>query len=197
MTVLNRRKSVRITDRVLLSVDTVAPERLQAVSEDFRQGIPLYNQEEFADFQVFVGAQGALARMRERDSDLGEFFQHLDNKMNMLLKRILGGKSPLDSLASQKINLSANGLAFYDEKPAAVDDLLEIHLVLLPGHSHVYCFGRVVACDPESAEEGGKNVFRIAVEFVLIMEEDRERVIQHNFKQQSLALRNRRLTPES
>lgn len=193
MTDLNRRKSVRITDRVLLSVHPVTPERMQAVSEDFRQGISLYNQEEFADFQIFIGAQGALSRMREKDSDLAEFLQHLDNKMNMMLKRIMGEKTPLDALVQQKANFSANGIAFYDDRPAPLGEMLEIHVVLLPAYNHVYCFGRVVACDPETDEEEGKSMFRIAVEYVLIMEEDRERIIQHNFKQQSLALRNRRL----
>lgn len=197
MTDLNRRQSVRITDRVLLSVRPVTPERLQAVSEDFRLGISLYNQEEFAEFQIFIGAQGALARMRERDADQAEFLQHLDNKINMMLKRILDGKSPLDALASQKANFSANGIAFYDDNPVAVGDILEIHVALLPGYSHVYCFGRVVSCDAETDEEEDKSVFRIAAEYALIMEEDRERIIQHNFKQQSLALRNRRLAPES
>jgi hypothetical protein len=32
----------------------------------------------------------------------------------------------------------------------------------------------------------------VGSEFVLIMDEDREKLIQHNFRQQSLALRNRR-----
>jgi len=50
-----------------------------------------------------------------------------------------------------------------------------------------------VLASKELADSDGGVKFRIACEFVLIMEEDQEKLIQHNFKQQSLALRNRRL----
>lgn len=189
---LNRRQSVRITDRVLLAINPVSHGRYEAIFEDFHHGIPLYNQEGLADIQMFIGAQGALTRLQEKDADLAEFLRHLDNKLNMVLNKIKGEKTPFDDLKVQKANLSGNGIAFQSDKPAALDDLLEFHIVLLPNYIYVYCFGKVVNVE-EVVEDDGTKVFRIAAEFTLLMEEDREKLIQHNFKQQSLALRNRRL----
>jgi len=193
---LNRRQSVRITDRVLLSVSPVSPEKLQQVTAEFLQGISLYNQKELADIQIFIGAQSALAKLREKDEDLADFLQHLDNKMNMLLRRVQGEKSPMDDLVMQKANFSANGIAYRSEACAQIGDVLEIHVVFLPAYIYVYCFGRVVACDAvdDENDEGGK--YRVALEYTLLMEADREKIIQHNFKQQSLALRNRRLSDQ-
>ncbi len=189
---VNRRQSVRITDRVLLAVNPVSPEKLQAIAEDFQQGISLYNQPGLADIQMFIAAQTALMKLRERDPDLADFLQHLDNKMNMLLQHQKAEKTPFDALELQKANISANGIAFFREKPAKLGETFEVHMVLLPAYVYVYCFGRVVSCEkaPEGGAEGG---VRIALEYALLAEEDREKIVQHNFKQQSQALRNRRL----
>jgi len=179
----------------MLAINPVSAEKMQAVANDFQQGISPYNQEGLTDIQVFIGAQGALANLRERDADLADFLQHLDNKMNMLLKQGKGGESPLDALIMRKANLSANGIAFWTDEPAKLDDIVEIHVVLLPAYTYVYSFGKVIAFDPALEEEDSGCGFRVALEFVFILDEDREKIIQHTFKQQSLVLRNRRLNP--
>ena len=192
---LNRRQSVRVTDRVMLAIHPVSADKMQAVVKDFQQGISPYNQEGLTDIQMFIGAQSALANLRERDADLADFLQHLDNKMNMMLKQVKGGESPLDALVMRKANISANGIAVYSDAPARLDEIVEIHLVLLPAYTYVYSFGKVIACDPAPEGEESGSKFRVALEFVFLLEEDREKIIQHTFKQQSLALRNRRLNP--
>ncbi|MDG4477039.1 PilZ domain-containing protein [Thiovibrio frasassiensis] len=192
---LNRRQSVRVTDRVMLAIHPVSAEKMQGVAKDFQQGISPYNQEGLADIQMFIGAQSALAKLRERDADLADFLQHLDNKMNIMLKQAKGGESPLDALIMRKANISANGIAFYTDSPARLDEIVEIHVVLLPAYTYVYSFGKVIACDPVTAEDESDCKFRVALEFVFLLEEDREKIIQHTFRQQSLALRNRRINP--
>ncbi len=192
---LNRRKSVRVTDRVMLAIQPVPAEKMQTVANDFQQGISPYNQGELADIQLFIGAQSALAGLRERDADLADYLQHLDNKMNLMLKQVRGGESPLDALIMRKANISANGIAFFTDTPARLDEIVEIHVVLLPAYIYVYCFGKVNACGPAPEEEASGSKFRVALEFVFLLDEDREKIIQHTFKQQSLALRNRRLNP--
>jgi len=192
---LNRRQSVRVTDRIMLAIHPVSAEKMQAVADDFQQGISPYNQEGLTDIQMFIGAQSALAKLRERDGDLADFLQHLDNKMNIMLKQARGGESPLDALVMRKANISANGIAFCSDAPARLDEIVEIHVVLLPSYTYVYSFGKVIACDPASEEEESGCKFRVALEFVFLLDEDREKIIQHTFKQQSLALRNRRLNP--
>ncbi len=192
---LNRRQAVRITDRVLLSVNEVLQDKYDAIVEDFNHGIPLYNQEGLADIQMFIGAQSALNRLQERDEDLADFLRHLDTKVNMVLKRVKGEKSPFEDLKMQKANLSGNGIAFLCDQDATMDSILEMHIVLLPAYIYVYCFGKVVS-NESFKDEDGTEKYRLGVEFTLLMEEDREKLIQHNFKQQSLALRNRRLGTE-
>jgi len=179
----------------MLAINPVSAEKMQTVANDFQQGISPYNQEGLTEIQMFIGAQGALANLRERDADLADFLQHLDNKMNMILKQVKGGESPLDALIMRKVNLSATGISLYTDTPAKLDEIVEIHVVLLPAYTYVYSFGKIIACDPAPEEEEPGCNFRVALEFVFILDEDREKIIQHTFKQQSLVLRNRRLNP--
>ncbi len=186
---LNRRKSVRIVDRVLLTYQRVSQKKYNSVAEDLKEGIPLYNHDGLADIQMYIGAQNALARLRDRDKDLADFLKHLDTKMNLILKQVKGERSPFDDLVLQKVNLSASGMAFVSQEQMNPDDHLEFHLVLLPAYTYIYCLGKVINCE-QDPEEG--KFFQVAVEFTLLMDDDREKLVQHNFKQQSLALRNRR-----
>jgi len=191
----NRRGSVRITDRVLLAVHKVDPARYQAIAEEFANGISIYNQEGLGEIQMFIGAQTALNRLQDRDLDLAEFLKHMDNKVNLLLQRVQGERSLFDDLAPHKVSLSSSGLAFTSQEKYSQGDILEIHLVLLPDYTYIYAFARVVSCEPKGTVEG-KPIYRVGVEYTLIMEEDQEKLVQHNFRQQTLALRARRLSRE-
>jgi len=140
---------------------------------------------------MYIGAESALGRIRERDADLADFLKHLDNKLNQVLQRVQNEPTPFDALKPQKVNLSGNGLAFPATEEYGKGELLEVHLVLLPAYSYIYGFARVVGCG-QVAKNQENPLYRVGVEFVLLTDEDREKLIQHNFRQQSLALRNRR-----
>jgi hypothetical protein len=187
---LERRQMLRLSDRVLFSCSKVTPEKYEALASDFAKGIPPYNQEELQDVRLHISAQSALSRLRNRDEDLAEFLHHLDNKLNLLLKEVRKAKSPLDHLIPHKISLSSGGMAYLAKQPLAKDDHLELHLVLLPSYTYIYCLGTVVNCQPTGDNE---MRHRLSIRFTLLMEEDHEKIIQHLFKLQSLALRNRRL----
>ena len=188
---VNHRQSVRINERVLISHALVPPARYKAIADAYVKGIPPYNQEELIDVQMYVGAQSALNRLRDRDKDLAAFLQHLDTKVNMILKKMGSEDSPFDRLKFQEVNLSGSGIAFSSSKPFKEDDVVEFHIILLPEYTYVYCFGKVANVIEDKKADGSVN-YRIGTKFILLMEEDQEKLVQHNFKQQSLYLRNRK-----
>ena len=188
----NQRQSVRINERVLLSHAIIPAARYKAIADAYVKGIPPYNQEELIDVQMYVGAQNALNRLRDRDKDLAAFLQHLDTKVNMLLKKVGNEDSPFDKLKFQEVNLSGSGIAFVADKAMEAEEVVEFHLILLPEYTYVYCFGKVVNSKADKRPDGSV-VHRVHTKFILLMEEDQEKLVQHNFKQQSLHLRNRRL----
>jgi hypothetical protein len=187
----DRRSSVRVTGRNLFAYKEIPEQTYDEYAQDFQEGISLYSQESLVDMQIFVGAQSALGRIRDKDEDLADFLQHLDMKMNILLKKVDDGKTPLDDLKLRDLNLSGAGLAFIASDEIAVGTCLEFRVVLLPNYLFIYAIGRVTKCETVKHDED-QLFYRIGAEFILIMDEDREKLIQHNFRQQSLALRNRR-----
>lgn len=187
----DRRQSVRVTGKNLFYFQPVSPEKYEAIARDFEAGIPPYNQEGLEDIQMFIGAQSALARIQERDRDLGEFLAHLDTKLNRLIK-MTAGKTLFDQLTLQELNISGSGVSFLSQEQCEVGAILEFHIAFLPNYAYIYCFGKVVSSVPVTGPEQ-KQYYKVGAEFILIMEEDQEKLIQYNFKQQSLALRNRRL----
>ncbi len=191
----DRRSSVRVTGRNLFAYKEIDEEKFAEYAKDFENGISLYSQETLVDMQIFVSAQSALDRIRDKDADLADFLHHLDMKMNILIKKTDGGKTPLDDLKLRDLNMSGAGLAFIAPEPIAVETLLEFRVVLLPNYIFIYAIGRVNKCEMVH-QENDQKFYRIGTEFALIMDEDREKLIQHNFRQQSLALRNRRKQQE-
>lgn len=186
-----RRSSVRVTGRNLFDFKILTADQYDGLAEDFAGGISLYNQQKLMDMQMFVGAQSALTKIGEKDPDLAEFLQHLDMKMNVLLQKVEGNKSPIEDLKLRDLNLSGAGIAFICDKKIEAETKLEMRIVLLPTYIFVYAVGRVTECEV-AREENGKTFYKWRVAFTLIMDEDREKLIQHNFRLQSLALRNRR-----
>ncbi|MBI5559346.1 MAG: PilZ domain-containing protein [Deltaproteobacteria bacterium] len=189
--VYERRQAVRVMGRNLFYFQPVSREKFAALFKDFEAGVPPYSQEGLSEIETFIGAQSALARIRARDADLGDFLAHLDAKVNLILKNVTSSKNFFDKLTLHDLNLSGRGISFISDYKIEPGEILEFHIALLPTYTYVYCFGKVVSCKAQPENEG-KTSYRVAAEFVLIMEDDQEKLIRHNFKQQSLALRNRR-----
>lgn len=191
----NRRTAVRATDRVMLAYRKMIPEKFEDIAEDYRQGISIYTQEGLSDIQMYIGAHTALDRLRGRDADLADFLRHLDNKVNLLLKKAKGERSIFDALKMQKVSLSGAGISFHAYEQFKQGDILEMHLALLPAYTYLYFFGRVTTCD-QDGEHQGRPIYRVGAEFALMMDDDRDKLVQHSFKQQSLALRSKRQQDE-
>jgi hypothetical protein len=187
-----RRRSVRIKDRIMLHYQLMDKKIYQHLANDFNNGISLYNQPHLADIIVNLTAKSALENLREKDSDLVNFLIHLDNKINRVLEKIENKKGIYEQMEMQVVDFSENGIAFSCSEELFPEDILEFHIILLPDHIYIYSIARVVGCAKITDEPLLAGKYRIAAEFTLIMDEDQNQLVKHNFKQQSLALRNRK-----
>ena len=188
----NRRRAVRVNDRVLLSSRKIEQERFNVISDNYHNGISLYNQKEVGELAIYLGSQASLVRIREKDEDFANFLQYLDAKLSRILASVSKEPSPIDNLQPQETSLSGTGLAFFSKEQYVPGDFIELHLVLLPEYLYIYAIAKTISSAKVSAAESEYNS-KVGCEFVLIMDEDRETLIQHLFKRQQLALRNQRL----
>jgi hypothetical protein len=186
----DKRQAVRVDSRILFAAHLVSNDVFLGIEKDYDEGISLYNRPELADVRLFVGATAALSRLRDRDEDMAIFLQHIDAKLNTLLRKVDDSPTLLDKLTLQSVNLAGNGLAFWSAKSYTKGDLLEFYIVLPAEDTFIVCFGEVVDCLPE--KNAGLKRNRISCSFRMVMDADREELIKYNFKQQSLALKRRR-----
>ncbi len=185
-----RRRHYRITDHVILKYH-------QVDEETAKSGMARLQADRMGRDQIrhaLLGMETRLLDLIHQISrarpDLAEVLDLMNKKISLterLVEASLGdsGEEILDQLPSE-VNLSGAGLAFNspDEYPPAT--LLEVELVLLPRYDYIRAYGSVVKCEP--LEGGG---FRLAVDFSYIREDDREEIIQHVFRKQHEALRNK------
>ncbi len=189
-----KRRAVRIDSRVLLAVRQIGDDMFQKIKQDYNDGISLYNRSEMAEARLFVGAGAALSRLKERDEDMALVLQHIDAKINKLLRAADEQHPLMDRLVLQRINLAGNGLAFWGDKVYKRGEMLEFHIVLPTDSTFIDCFGEVVHCAAEKVN--GNLRQRVSCRLRIIMEDDREALIQFNFKQQILALQRHRMEQE-
>ncbi len=186
----DKRQAIRVDSRILFAANLISGNAYEGIKQDYNEGISLYNRPELADIRLVAGARAALSRLRDRDEDMALFLQHIDAKLNTLLKKVDNTPSLMDKLILQSVNLAGNGLAFWSNKSYAKGDLLEIYIVLPLTDTFIDCFGEVVDCPKEKVN--GQISHRVSCRFKIIMDNDRQELIQYNFKQQSLALKRRK-----
>ena len=187
-----KRESIRIKDRLLLSFKKISEERYRQKLDEYLEGMtdPWIESSHPA---VRKGIKKPLKRLKEKDPDLAGILEILDQKLNLLLS-FTGSE---DSTGNQnqparlyRVDLSAKGIGFVPGHPLEPDTLLELYIGLLPEHYYFNCFGQVVRTD----ERDGRDF--TAVKFIWITEDDQEKLIEHIFSRQVLQLRMRRKKKE-
>lgn len=119
-----------------------------------------------------------LRRLREQAPEVTDFLQSLDRKIGLLARAMVLQDINAEHASPSRVNLSAGGVGFYVPGPLSTDTDVNVELVLLPGFTPVFAYGRVVYARPDP-EGDGQLPYYVGVEFVEISEEDRARIAQH------------------
>jgi len=122
------------------------------------------------------------------DQSLAQSLLILNAKLDAILRHLNFQKEGLEVQQASPVNISGGGMRFYSSEPFVVGDLLKIRLVL-PTHPdtvfHVY--GQVVRSEPSSCE-----LHNVSVNFTVIDEDIRAKIVKFVFEKQREQLRNKR-----
>lgn len=135
-----------------------------------------------------------VRRIRELHPELCRYLAMVNEKLDMLARAFSIAESKMADWPTQRVCLSAGGIAFDAQASLAVGTRLKVTLVLFPSLVHIIALGSVVQ-SRTSADEAVNH--RIAVEFTDITEEDRELLIQHIVQRESQRLRARRVAAQA
>ncbi|MBF0282845.1 MAG: PilZ domain-containing protein [Magnetococcales bacterium] len=190
----NERMFVRVDDTLPLSWRRIEESELSRVSAYYEKNrIFPPKPDSINTLLSSLDVSDKLKLVERNDPVLARILGQLDIKLNILLRLFHPDESG-QPLTPTLINLSGGGLAFWERNPPlASGDALAVSLALA-AHSlmTIECYARVVRV----VENDRESLSKVACRYEPILDQDRERVIQHIFKRQSELLRAQRKREE-
>ncbi|MEE2732742.1 PilZ domain-containing protein [Ketobacter sp.] len=126
-----------------------------------------------------------LRQVGDSNRALGSYLRYLEEKIDLIAKYLVSH----DKQISQKesVNLSEGGISFYHANELPLDSYLHVIMVLFPSYATIASIGIVKSC--EKIEEQ-PSIYRVGVEFEVLLEPDRKQIVRHIRRLQSREIRD-------
>ena len=191
MTQENKRSSIRVNSKILLKMRKISGEHHDRVLEDISSGMEMPCTDCLSHPVLSFDIKPQLKKLREKEDALATILDVLDQKLSFIIQMLRKGEEEARGFSGVHADLSSAGIAFTSSKPLPEGQFLEMQIGLLPDYVFFFCLGRVVRVD--NIKEG---LYKIAVKFTWINEDDRERLIEYLFQRQIQQLKMRRIRRE-
>ena len=112
------------------------------------------------------------------------YFTHIEKKIDLIARHVMMGADGLFTKKTQSVSISASGLAFTTNEALPIDSLIELKFILNPSLTCIHSYSKIVNC-----ESIDNDLFKIAVEFSWLNEDDREILIRHVVQKQMNEIR--------
>ncbi|MDJ0833720.1 MAG: PilZ domain-containing protein [Gammaproteobacteria bacterium] len=169
-----RRRFYRIDDQAGIKCEPIDPaqvtERLESFWNDHHQ-FSIRNDFNFKIEQH----QADLNKIKASMPELGRYLDMLQEQIDLLTDKLLETEDDFTD-DERQVNLSAQGLSFYQDQVLDKDSIVELHLKLLPSRQQIVSFARVIQCEMLDHEQGK---YRISLDFENIHEADQEILVKH------------------
>jgi len=181
---LNRRNYFRIDDQLGVSYQILDLQEYQQHQQQYRLQRLQDHKQQALEHKIRSGIRSVEIRYPE----LGEILGLLNQKIEQLgLSSRFEPAAESDETEPRPVNISASGIAFFQDTPLGHGTPLELLLTLYPDIEHIKLFGLVIDCIEQKSAE--IEHYKISVEFDYLAEEDREELVQYIMRQQNIALR--------
>ena len=185
-----RRSFFRVDDSVSLSFQQITKQEMEdkIEREDFEPEGSFTVMSNIASINQNMA--GIMHRIEGGEPDIAAYLKAINSKIDIIGKALLAKESDLVEHPAQPVNLSASGMAFYAPEPVTKGSILELRLLLMPSFTGIVTFGEVVGCDSVKDSDGYNNLIRL--NFINMVEKDRDLLIRHVIKRQGEFLKKRR-----
>lgn len=121
------------------------------------------------------------------DKVISECLRILNSKLDSIIQMLASQKKEYERLPLRQINISAGGMRTWVENGLALNDLVEVRMMLPTAPFMVfYIYGTVVKIEQSA------NKCRVSVEFTEIDDDIREQIVKYVFERQREILRKKR-----
>lgn len=187
----DRRSYFRIDDNVRLSVRRVPAdelsERVEQLDHDLAGNFTVMSSLAAITAQMTMG----LRRIENRAPDLAAYLRAIDNKIEVIGRAFIMQEPEFMAEQAVPANLSAGGMCVGVDEMYEPGDALEIRMLLFPSFAGLMIYGTVVESSAAEDDDKASRFGHITrIEFSHIRESDRELLIRHLLRRQSMQLRN-------
>jgi c-di-GMP-binding flagellar brake protein YcgR len=182
-----KRRYFRIDDNVGISYRVLD----ETATEEFRCEFNAEDTNEVGKIDREIYA--LIESQRASNPELSQFFELVNKKLNVMLDQLYVETEVVRSLAHRLriVNISACGLAFEVFEMLQPGTMLAIDILLQPTGISMRTLARVVGCDKQPGDPAYPTYY-LRVEYEQIKPADKELLIQHIMRKQSIELKERR-----
>ena len=185
MSGIERRDFYRIEDRVHL-IHTAIKKHL--VSDD-----PYGEQFDIPRQALLISqlqainneSRDLLRQVGDANRALGNYLRYVDDKIDLIAKYVVSHDKSLNQKAT--INLSEGGISFYSGNPVDTETYMHVILVLFPSYATIAAIGIIKSCEKIDDQP---SIYRIGLEFNVLLEPDRKQIVRHIRRRQSQDIRD-------
>ena len=188
----DRRAFFRVNDAVRLQIRQVPDEQIDALLERLEANVG-------SGFTVMsslasISAEMAVSmrRIENASPDVAAYLKALDRKIEVLGRAFIAQETDLAAEVAHPVNLSAGGMSVLVNESYPEDAGVEVKMLLFPSFTGVLTYGKVVECSEladDQRDEGYSH--RMRIEFTHMREQDRDILIRHVLRCQSMELRKK------
>lgn len=122
--------------------------------------------------------------MGDYNRPLGSYLKAQEEKIELLAKYIVSHDKDLSQ--KETVTLSEGGLSFYYANALDPGSYLHLIMMLFPTLSSIAAIGVVRTCEKIDEQP---TLYRIGVEFEVLLEKDRKLIVRHIRRRQSQTIR--------
>ncbi|HVK99232.1 MAG TPA: PilZ domain-containing protein [Dongiaceae bacterium] len=125
-----------------------------------------------------------LRQVGDYNRALGSYLRAMDEKIELLTQYVVSHDK--DLARKEPVNLSEGGISFYEGAPLTPGSFLHLIIVLFPTYTSIAAIGEVKTCEKVDEQP---VIYRVGVEFQVLLEADRKLIVRHIRRRQSQAIR--------
>ena len=130
--------------------------------------------------------QSLIPLIADSNHAVASYLKAVDQKIDCITQYLISDGKGDNILQKENVSLSEGGISFIHHNKLTIDGFIHLTLVLFPSYGSVSTIGVVKSC---TLIEEQPSIFRVGVEFSILLENDRKQLSRHIRRKQSLAIR--------
>ena len=183
-----RRRSFRVTDKIALMLRFFPQEEVELAMNSFAS-----RRQEHGLMNMFLHDRDKhlpiLTAIQSRDPGIAAYLRYLESKIDAVAGMLQVRELDLPKEPTHEVNLSATGLRFLHDQSLQIDEVIEMEMLLFPSYALIPALGKVVSCE-EVADNSPLHRYSVAVDFILLDDDDQDLLIKHNVAKQMFELQH-------